>query len=385
MMEYRTLGRTGIKVSAVGIGGEGFENKSYEQCQEIIDCAMEEGINFIDIYNSNPQVRSHVGKALSRYERSSFVVEGHLCSMWENGQYRRTRDIKEVREAYADFMERMQLSYVDVGMIHYVDDERDFERIFSGEILEYAMDLKKKGVIRSLGMSTHNPDIASKAVETGLIDVILFSINPAYDMLPASEDVDILFEESTYADRTYEGVDPKRAKLYQVCQNEGVALTVMKGYGAGVLLDGRQSPFGKALTPVQCIHYCLTRPAVASVMVGAASISEVKEAAAYCRADDRERDYSSVLASAPKSTFGDHCMYCGHCAPCTKKIDIAMVNKYLDLASIQPSVPETLQNHYDLLEHHAGECIACGACMKNCPFGVPVVEKMKQAEKIFGH
>ena len=57
-MEYRTLGRRGIKVSAVGIGGEGFENKSYEQCQEILDAAMREGINFIDIYNSNPQVLS---------------------------------------------------------------------------------------------------------------------------------------------------------------------------------------------------------------------------------------------------------------------------------------------------------------------------------------
>lgn len=52
-MEYRVLGRTGIRVSAVGIGGEGFENKIYKDCEAIIDCAMNEGINFIDIYNSN--------------------------------------------------------------------------------------------------------------------------------------------------------------------------------------------------------------------------------------------------------------------------------------------------------------------------------------------
>lgn len=77
-MEYRMLGRTGIKVSAIGIGGEGFENKSYEECEAIIDCAIKEGINFIDIYNSNPEVRSNVGKALSKYPRDSFVIEGHL-------------------------------------------------------------------------------------------------------------------------------------------------------------------------------------------------------------------------------------------------------------------------------------------------------------------
>jgi predicted aldo/keto reductase-like oxidoreductase len=77
-------------------------------------------------------------------------------------------------------------------------------------------------------------------------------------------------------------------------------------------------------------------------------------------------------------------MYCGHCAPCSKKIDIASVNKYLDLALIQESVPETLKNHYDLLKHRADECIECGLCMKNCPFGVDIIDKMKVAVKLFG-
>lgn len=384
-MEYRILGRTGIKVSAIGIGGEGFENKSYKECEEIIDCAINKGINFIDIYNSNPEVRSNVGKALSKYPRDSFVVEGHLCSIWDNGQYRRTRNINEVANAYEDFFTRMGLSYVDVGMIHYVDDEKDFNNILSGEIIEYAKELKEKGIIKSIGISTHNADIAFKAVESGLIDVILFSINAAYDMLPANEDVNILFEETTFKNRTYEGIDLKRDKLYRICENEGVALTVMKGYGAGVLLSDKESPFEKALTPVQCLHYCLTRPAVSSVMVGVANIDQVLAATAYNNASSKEKDYSEVLANAPKKSFSGHCMYCGHCAPCSKKIDIALVNKYLDLALIQEEVPETLKNHYELLKHHAGECIECGACMKNCPFGVDIINKMNQAVKLFGN
>lgn len=384
-MEYRILGRTGIKVSAIGIGGEGFENKSYEDCEAIIDCAMKEGINFIDIYNSNPEVRNNVGKALSKYPRNSFVIEGHLCSTWDKGQYRRTRDINEVVSAYEDFLTRMQLDYVDLGMIHYVDDDKDFDNIFNGEIIKYAKELKEKGIIKSLGISTHNPDIAFRAVETGIIDVILFSINAAYDMLPAIEDVYELFEESTFKDRTYEGIDPKRDRLYRTCENAGVALTVMKGYGAGVLLSDKQSPFEKALTPIQCLHYCLTRPAVASVMVGVANKEQILAATAYSTASNKEKDYSEVLANAPRSSFSGHCMYCGHCAPCSKKIDIASVNKYLDLALIQEEVPETLKNHYDLLEHQGNECIECGLCMKNCPFGVDIINKMKQAAKLFGN
>ncbi|SDF37791.1 aldo/keto reductase [Sporomusa acidovorans] len=383
-MEYRVLGRTGIKVSAIGIGGGGFENKSYVACEEMLDCAIKEGINFFDIYNSNPEVRSNVGQALRKYPRNSFVIEGHLCSTWDNGQYRRTRDFNEVVNAFEDLLIRLQVDYVDVGMIHYVDDQKDFDNIFHGEIINYAKELKERGIITSLGLSTHNPDIAFRAVETGIIDVILFSINPAYDMLPASEDVDILFEESTFKNRIYKGIDPKRDELYHTCQNAGVALTVMKGYAAGVLLSDKESPFEKAMTPVQCLHYCLTRPAVASVMVGVADTNQILAATAYVTVSNTEKDYSEILANAPRSSFSGHCMYCGHCAPCSKMIDIASVNKYLDLALIQDRVPETIKNHYDLLEHHANECIECGHCMKNCPFGVEVINKMKQAVKLFG-
>jgi len=384
-MEYRILGRSGIKVSAIGIGGEGFENKSYEDCEAIIDCAISEGINFIDIYNSNPEVRSNVGKALSKYPRSSFVIEGHLGATWDTGQYRRTRNLNEIVNAYEDFLTRMKLDYVDVGMIHYVDDQKDFDNIFNGEIIKYVIELKEKGIIKSIGISTHNTDIAFRAVETGIVDVILFSINAAYDMLPASEDVNILFEKDTFKNRTYEGIDPKRDKLYQTCENEGVALTVMKGYAAGALLNAKESPFEKALTPVQCLNYCLTRPAVASIMVGVDNRSQILAATAYVTASIKEKDYSEVIANGPRSSFSGHCMYCGHCAPCSKKIDIALVNKYLDLSLIQEEVPETLKNHYDLLEHHASECIECGTCMKNCPFGVDIINKMKQAVKLFGN
>ncbi|CVK18186.1 aldo/keto reductase [Sporomusa sphaeroides] len=384
-MEYRVLGRTGIKVSTIGLGGGGLENIDAVACEAIIDCSLDEGVNFLDIYNSNPEVRSNVGKALSKYPRDSFVIQGHLCSVWDNGQYRRTRDYNEVVGAFEDFLRRMQLDYVDIGMLHYVDDQKDFDNIFTGEIITYAKELKAKGIIKSLGISTHNPDIAFSAVETGLIDVILFSINAAYDMLPANEDVNILFEESTFKDRIYEGIDPKRNRLYQTCSNAGVALTVMKGYAAGVLFSDQASPFAKALTPVQCLHYCLTRPAVASVMVGVANLQEILAATAYNTASNKEKDYSEVLVSAPRSNLHGHCMYCGHCAPCPEKIDIALVNKYLDLALIQVDVPETVKNHYAVLDHHAHECIACGSCMKNCPFAVNVIDKMKQAVKLFGH
>ncbi len=382
-MDYRALGRTGIRVSEVGMGCEGFEGKDYPECERLLDCAMAAGINFWDLYTSNPQVRKNMGRALKKYPRDQYVLQAHLCSAWRDGQYFRTRKPNEVKRAFEELMEYMQPGYLDIGMIHYVDDKNDYETVMNGTVIHYAEELKAQGLIRHLGLSTHNPDVAFLAVESGLIDVIMLSVNPAYDMLPANEDVNALFEKDAF-DRIYEGIDPKRDRLYRACQNAGVAITVMKPFAGGLLLDGKQTPFGRAMTPVQCISYCLDRPAVASVLGGMATAEEIEAAARYCGASGEERDYSEILANAPKSSFSGHCMYCGHCAPCAVKIDIAAVNKYLDLAVAQGFVPETVQNHYELLEHHAEECIACGACMRNCPFGTDVIRKMKQAAEVFG-
>lgn len=76
-------------------------------------------------------------------------------------------------------------------------------------------------------------------------------------------------------------------------------------------------------------------------------------------------------------------MYCGHCAPCPKGIDVAMVTKFLNLCKAQGHMPETVREHYRVLEHKASECTACGACETRCPFQVPVRENMRQVAELF--
>lgn len=77
-------------------------------------------------------------------------------------------------------------------------------------------------------------------------------------------------------------------------------------------------------------------------------------------------------------------MYCGHCAPCPKGIDVASVTKFLNLARAQGTVPETVREHYAVLPRKAGECVRCGACESRCPFKVPAMENMKRAAALFG-
>lgn len=382
-MIYRTLGRTNLSVSAISLGCEGFMNKSAEEVRNDFDFAIEHGINFIDLYASHPELRSNIGYAL-KGRREKFIIQGHICSYWENGQYLRTRNLKKATEAFDDLLQRLQTDYIDIGMIHYVDQESDFHQVFEGPIIRLAQQLKEDGKIRFIGMSSHNPVTARMAVESGLVDVLLFAINPCYDMQPAGEEVEALWDDANYAHALH-NIDAERESLYELCERKGVAIDVMKAYGGGDLLSDENSPFGKAFSPIQCIEYALSRPAVAAVMLGCRNRDEMQAAIDWCTSSKAERDYTSVMMETERFTWQGHCMYCGHCAPCTVGIDIASVNKFYNLTETQHEIPETIREHYKLLSHHASECVGCGRCEKNCPFSVAIIDSMKKAAERFGY
>lgn len=379
-MRYRELGKTGLSVSEIGLGGEWLERHNAGEVKAVIDRCEELGINILDCWMSEPEVRSKIGAAIAG-KRERWIIQGHLGSTWQNGQYVRTRDIGQAKTAFFDLMDRLGTDYIDLGILHFVDEEEEFRRIMDGEFYEYARSLKEKGIIRHMGMSTHNPAVAKLAALSGRIEMILFSINPAFDMLPASDDITEYFKENY--DEGLGGIAPERAELYKICEKNGVGITVMKGYAGGRLFSAETSPFKTALTPVQCLHYALTRPGTASVMVGYDTPEHVDQAVAYETASEEEKDYATVLANAPVHAYYGQCTYCGHCASCPSGIDIAMVSKLYDLAVMQPEVPAALKAHYKGLSANGRDCVECGCCEKNCPFGVKVTEKMKKAETLF--
>ena len=235
-MHYRTLGRTGFSVSEVGLGGEYLEGKSAEQVCAVVHAAMEGGVNILDCFMSEPNVRTNLGRALQG-RRDKMYIQGHFRSVWENGQYGRTMDVQLVQQHFEDLLRRMQTDYIDIGMIHMIDNPAEYEALFQGPVMEYVQRLRQSGVIRAIGVSCHNPVTALRAVQTGLVDVLLFSINPAYDVL--HEDA----ERPRTVDKTLfdhmerlNGINRVREALYRCCEERGVGITVMKSLAAGALL-----------------------------------------------------------------------------------------------------------------------------------------------------
>lgn len=379
-MRYRELGRTGLNVSEIGFGAEWIGDMDLAEVRAVAERGRAAGMNLVDCWMADPAVRSRLGEVIAP-ARDEWIIQGHIGSTWQDGQYVRTRDMAQVRPAFDDLLERLQTDHVELGMIHYVDRVDEFREIMTGSFIAYVRELLAAGRIQHIGLSTHNPEVAQLAAESGEIEMIMFSLNPAYDLMPASDDLETLFGDFAEAGAR---IDPTREKLYATCEARGVGLTVMKPYAGGRLLDAEKSPFGTALTAAQCLHYCLTRPAVVSVLAGIESVAQLEDALRYLDASPEELDYASVLAAAPAHAYFGQCIYCGHCQPCTVGINIATVNKYADLALAHDEIPPSVREHYEALDVKAGDCTGCEACEPNCPFGVPIAERMEETAALFG-
>ena len=173
--------------------------------------------------------------------------------------------------------------------------------------------------------------------------MLMVSINPAYD-----------YQKGEYAHGSVE----ERQEIYRRCEMEGIGISVMKPFSGGQLLDAALSPFGKALTPYQCLQYALDRPGGLTVLPGMSSAEDVEHILGYYDASDQARDYAVISTFTPADAAGT-CVYCNHCQPCPKQIDIGIINKYYDLAKQGDTMAIT---HYKTLSTRTDACIACGPC-----------------------
>lgn len=376
-MQYRPLGATGLEVSEISIGCGGFGKLDSAASLELMTMALDSGMNYIDIYDADPKVRSNIGYALQG-RRDEMIIQGHIGTIYKDGQHTRTRDVEECRQGFEDLLTRLGTDHIEVGMIHITDSHEEWEEIQDSPFLDYVFQLKKEGKIKHIGLSSHNAEVALRAAKSGWVEVIMFSLNPAFDRMRGGT---IPWEKGAF-DNLQQGIDPVRVELYDYSATHHIGITVMKTFGGGGrLLEEKTSPLGVAYTPEQCIAYCLAKPCISTCILGVDNIDELKADLHWLRATDAEKDYSSVGKREQVSLGGD-CTYCNHCSPCSAGIPIARVNELLDRAETY-GLDDELQAQYNALQHKASECTHCGACLSRCPFGVDIPSRMDAAKSMF--
>lgn len=361
-MEYRKLSKGNEKISVIGMGTSVIGETGEEEIVRTVNAALEAGINFFDLATDYPVTFSAFGKALEG-RREKVYLQVHFGADYSSGEYGWSIDIDDVKANFKMEMEALRTDYIDFAMIHCMDEMSDFEEYKKNGVLDFIIDLKENGIVRHIGLATHTIDTANTILDMGLIDVMMFSLNPAYDYR---------------TDQGYSSIE--RQQLYERCEREGVGITVMKAFCGGQLLDIEQSPFSIELSRSQCIQYALDKPSVLCVLPGCNNEKEVDEVIEYLTADEEERDYSIIESIVPDETKYK-CVYCMHCHPCPAGLDVALINKYYELALTGDILAK---EHYRTLDKKAGDCIHCGHCDSRCPFNVKQDMHMKEIFSYFG-
>jgi len=370
-MKYRKLGKTGLDVSEISLGTEYLLEIPREEAIRVIHYALDQGINFFDLFFAQPVFRDTMGAAFAG-KRDKALLAAHLGASLVDGQYERTRSLEESEMYFHDFLKRYKTDYVDVLYLHNSDGQEDYDEVMKpGGLYEMAMKFKAAGKTRYIGFSGHTVSTSSLAVHHPDIDVLMFPINLASNAVPGKKE------------------------LLAACVEQNVGVVVMKPYAGGKLLQSSQtiemdnwlSAGGdfklekkEPITAAQCLSYVLSQTGVSCIVPGCASIEHIEDALSYYSLSEAEKDYAKHLVGFQQFTEGV-CVYCNHCLPCPVGIDIGKSIRFLDSAA--QGVSAQLQQAYDAMEVPAGACIRCGDCEDRCPFSVQTMDKLEQAAVLY--
>ncbi len=364
-MEYRKLPHGEERISVLGLGTSSIGMAGDKEAQATMTLALENGINYFDMASADAVPFAAFGRALAG-QRKNVYFQIHFGADYSGGKYGWTTDLDTIKRSVSRQLEALKTDYIDFGFLHCIDEQVDWQHVCKDGILDYILQLKKQGVVRHIGLSSHTPQVVRLALDAGILDMLMFSINPAYDYR----------KEGEFA---IGGVDERQA-LYRRCEAEGVGISVMKAFSGGQLLNASTSPFGRALTEYQCIQYALDKPGVLTVLPGVRDREDLRRILGFTGASSEEKDYFVLGTFAPQEAKGT-CVYCNHCQPCPAGLDVGLINKYYDLAL---AGDELAKIHYAHLDKKASNCVGCGHCDSRCPFHVRQMERMQTIRSYFG-
>ena len=362
-MEYRKLPHGEEKISVLGLGSSSIGGSGEKEIARAAEMAVKNGINYFDLASADDKPFPVYGQVFSSF-RDKIYYQIHFGADYATGEYGWTTSLDKIKKSIDWQLKSLKTDYIDFGFIHCIDEEADLEKYIKSGVLEHIKTLKSQGTVRHIGLSSHTPQVAAKILDMGIVDMMMFSINPAYD-----------YQKGEYGI----GEVDQRMDLYRRCEKEGIGISVMKAFAAGQLLNEKTSPFGKALTEYQCIQYALDKPGVITVLPGIRNCEDLERILGFFKATPEERDYSVIGSFAPQSAEGT-CVYCNHCQPCPAGLDIGLINKYYDLALAGDGLAA---DHYRGLAVHADACVACGHCNRRCPFHVDQVARMGEIARCF--
>ena len=334
-MEYRILGRTGLRVSRLGLGGIPLQRIDAEGTRALIAALMEEGVNFIDTAKAYTVSEEYLGYALEGV-RDRFVLA--------------TKSMARTKEAMASDVEAslraLRTDYIDLYQIHN-PSARDLDTVTAaGGALEALFEARAAGKIGHIGITLHSAALFEKALDLPWAETIMFPYNI---------------------------VETQGEALIARCEERGIGFIAMKPLAGGAIEEAATA-----------LRFLAKNPAVTAVIPGMAEIGEVRENAAAMADTAPLTEAETAVILKTRAALGEHfCRRCGYCAPCTVGINIPSVFLFEGYQS-RYGLREWAHLRYATLKKTASDCIGCGECEARCPYHLPIREMMKRAAEAMG-
>jgi predicted aldo/keto reductase-like oxidoreductase len=351
---YRTLGRTGWKISDVVMGAGRIKG---EKGSDLVRAALDRGVTYIDTspdYSASGS-EDAVGQGIVG-RRDEVFLATKFCTPW--GHLGAGAPVEKYTEVIDDSLRRLGTDWVDLVHIHACDD---VDRLMDPNAHEAFDRLKQAGKVRFLGFSSHTPnlqEVTETAVDSGRFDVMML----AY----------------------HHGIWPKLGELIERGRSEHdmgfIAMKTLKGAKHHGLAGFREDADAYSQA---ALRWVLSNPSVSAAVISFFEFQHVDE---YLRASGGElsREDVAILERYDQLVAGSYCApHCGAClGSCPEQVAINDVLRHRMYFEDYGDEKEAMRL-YSNLEKSASVCASCSApCTGACPFGIPIQERMVEADEL---
>lgn len=331
-MKYRVLGKTGLKVSAIGFGGIPIQRVSVQEATQIVERALDLGINFFDTARGYTDSEPKLGAVLKRRRAEAIIASKSMARTKEA----MTADIKKS-------LAELGVDYIDLYQLHNVRYDNELDRVLAPDgALAALSEAKKEGLIGHIGITGHIKGLLVKALKTSdVLETVQFPFNAV--------------EEA------------ESRELLDVAQKVNAGVIAMKPLAGGALKNA-----GPAL------RFILEHPAAIAIP-GMDTVEQVEANALIGDKlepmSDAERELLNKEAVSLGTAF---CRRCEYCQPCPEGVEIPMVF-LLDGYFTRYNLQDWARQRYSELKVKAGSCIECGQCEEKCPYELPIRKMLAEA------
>ena len=334
-MEYRVLGKTGLKISRMGLGGIPIQRIDAEGTKKLVYQLMEAGVNYIDTARGYTVSEQYLGYALEGI-RDKFVLA--------------TKSMARTKEAMAKDIDislgNLKTDYIDLYQVHNPNMAQLEQVVGEGGALEALLEAKAQGKIGHIGLTAHSVEVFEKALELDWVETIMFPYNI---------------------------VETQGEALIKKAAEKNIGFVDMKPLAGGAIEDATLA-----------VRFLVSNPDVTVVIPGMADAKEIEqnlaagENTAPLTAEEQKKveEVRQILGT-------QFCRRCNYCAPCTVGINIPSVflfQGYLD----RYGLADWAKDRYGAMAVKASACVECGACEPRCPYGLPIRQMLKEAAVKFG-